>query len=103
MKNICLGVCNEDIEVKERGISLMMIQSSTITSIAFSFSSVTSNAVLYEDINMLMNNLFARTSNFFTSSPWIFVLPAIPYLAVKSHIKEDSTYFLSSIFFSTYR
>lgn len=46
---------------------------SVSTSIAVSSSSDTRRHVVYELRSRLMNNSFARTSSFFTSSPWTLV------------------------------
>lgn len=61
-------------------IKILFVKVCIGTSITLEFSSETKRAVVYEDVNMLINNSFERTSNFLTSSPCTFISPTVPNL-----------------------
>lgn len=65
-------------QVSSRSPAHTLLSGSTIR--ALSFSSVINTQEVKEDLIMLMTRSLERTSSFFTWSPVMFVLPAMPYL-----------------------
>lgn len=55
---------------------------SSVTMMAFSFSSETMTETFPDEIRELMKMLLATTSSFLTSSPWTLTAPARPVLGI---------------------
>lgn len=78
-------------------VVLIQVYNIKLTSITVSFSSEIKRATVYEDLSIVINNSFANTSSFFTSSPCTLVSPTVPNLK-----KNFSVYnFLDPFFYNS--